>query len=83
MKKTALFFFILCAINNYSFAQDDLTTTLNLMPWPKEIKETSGKFIINSNLTVSVNGENNDRIRNNTITFSQICLMKNNFINFI
>lgn len=69
MKKTALFFFILCIINTYSFAQDDLTTTLNLMPWPKEIKANDHQLTIDKNLTVSIHGQGQDRIQLAAVNF--------------
>ena len=46
-----------------------LKNELALMPWPKEIKETSTTFKIDENLAVSINGEGNGRVRNASISF--------------
>ena len=51
-------------------SQDQSSNTYNLMPWPKEITKTSAKFLINSDLTISIHGEDTeDRVRNVAITF--------------
>ena len=49
--------------------QTNLNEQLNLMPWPKEIKENSSNFIIDSNLTISVNGEDEGRVYTAAVSF--------------
>lgn len=39
------------------------------MPWPKEISETSAKFIINNSITISINGEDKGRVYNVAVNF--------------
>ncbi|EDP72785.1 riboflavin synthase subunit alpha [Flavobacteriales bacterium ALC-1] len=41
----------------------------NLMPWPKEIEDNTAKFMIDSNVTISIMGENHPRVRNAAINF--------------
>ncbi len=41
----------------------------NLMPWPKEIKQTASKFLINSNLTISINRTDKSRVHNAAVSF--------------
>ena len=69
MKKIILLFLFtgLCGI--LSFAQSSLPSAFNLMPWPKEIKTNSAKFIINSDVTISINSENSERVRNAAVNF--------------
>jgi hexosaminidase len=50
-------------------AQGKLEETLNLMPWPKEINANTAKFLINSSVTISVNGKDQGRVRNAAINF--------------
>jgi hexosaminidase len=69
--KTRLFLLILF----YSFliqktwSQDEAYGNYNLMPWPNEIKSNSAKFRIDSNITISIKGENHPRVRNAAINF--------------
>ncbi|GAA4892195.1 hypothetical protein GCM10023311_15810 [Flaviramulus aquimarinus] len=39
------------------------------MPWPKEIKENPAKFIINSDVTISLSPNNRGRVRNAAVNF--------------
>ena len=36
----------------------------NLMPWPQKIKSNSAKFLIDSSVTISINSEDEGRVRN-------------------
>lgn len=69
MKKIILFLFILnCSIN--VIGQNELMKQYDLMPWPKEITENSAKFIINSDVTISINAnDEKHRVRNAAISF--------------
>ncbi len=44
-------------------AQLEITNKYNLMPWPKEIKENSGKFLINENFTVSISNNQSKKLQ--------------------
>ncbi|KAB1067574.1 family 20 glycosylhydrolase [Tamlana haliotis] len=44
------------------FAQEPLTAKYDLMPWPKEIKENKGKFVIDSSLTISITSIKSERV---------------------
>lgn len=47
----------------FSFTTNaQITSDLNLMPWPQEIEETGEKFIITEDFTISVNQDATDRI---------------------
>lgn len=50
-------------------SQNNLNEKYYLMPWPKEIKENNSKIIIDSNLTISINGEDQGRVHNAAISF--------------
>lgn len=66
-KIKALLFVLLFAsvsVNAQSIRQD-----LPLMPWPKEIKENSAKFIIDSDVTISIIGEDQGRVRSGAVNF--------------
>lgn len=39
------------------------------MPWPKDIKENPAKFIINSDVTISINSEYSERVSNAAANF--------------
>lgn len=52
-----------------SLSQNQLNEKYNLMPWPKEIKENSSKFIIDDDFTISVIGSDQERVYNNSIGF--------------
>jgi len=61
---------ILCFVySGHLVSQNMMDETYNLMPWPKDIKENPAKFIINSDVTVSINPDNNGRVRNAAINF--------------
>ncbi|WP_034042066.1 beta-N-acetylhexosaminidase [Wocania ichthyoenteri] len=68
MKTNNSILFILLFILLKGNAQD-LNSTLYLMPWPKEIKETSSKFNIDRNISISISGNNQDRVHNASINF--------------
>lgn len=52
-----------------TWSQDEAFGNYNLMPWPKEIKSSTAKFLIDSNVTISIKGENHPRVRNAAINF--------------
>ena len=54
--------FLFCFVIGNCFSQGLLSEKYNLMPWPKEINETPSDFIINRNLTISINGYDNGRV---------------------
>ena len=64
--KTLISVFVLTviAVNAQSVKND-----LSLMPWPKEIKLNSDIFLINEELTISINGEDHGRVNKGGISF--------------
>lgn len=52
-----------------AWAQDEPYGNYNLMPWPKEIKQTTSNFIINNDLTISINGPEKNRVDNAAVSF--------------
>ncbi len=44
---------------------------LSLMPWPSDIKMGQGKFIINKNLRIKVDGQPDARFQPNLVRFIQ------------
>lgn len=50
-------------------SQNDLAESYNLMPWPNEIVSHNTKHTINSDITISINGEDNGRVRSAAINF--------------
>ncbi|MEC3906681.1 family 20 glycosylhydrolase [Tamlana sp. 2201CG12-4] len=69
MKKIILLIVFTGMLSKWSYTQSSLSSKYDLMPWPKEIKENSAKFIINSDITISTNTENSKRVRNAAISF--------------
>jgi len=69
MKKLVLVFIICSIYSGHLVSQNMLAETYNLMPWPKAIEENPAKFIINSDVTISINPDNNGRVRNAGINF--------------
>ncbi|WP_136480335.1 beta-N-acetylhexosaminidase [Cognatitamlana onchidii] len=69
MKKNilAISFFTLCL--KLCIAQSILTESYNLMPWPQDISENTAKFIINSDVTISLSSDDSDRVRNAAVIF--------------
>jgi len=45
-------------------SQSKLNEKFNLMPWPKNIIQNQSKFLINSDLTVSIHGKDQGRVHN-------------------
>ncbi len=69
MKQTILFLLLFNCFTENIRSQNMLSETYNLMPWPQKIKENTAKFIINSNITISINKQNKGRVRNAAINF--------------
>uniref|UniRef100_UPI0025ED6775 beta-N-acetylhexosaminidase n=1 Tax=Winogradskyella sp. TaxID=1883156 RepID=UPI0025ED6775 len=71
MKKRLILLIVFCCfINQNTWSQDNVLREYNLMPWPKEIKSNSAKFLIDSNVTISIKGEEiQPRVRNAAINF--------------
>jgi len=67
MKKIVSLIFILCFFSCTS--QNKLGEAYNLMPWPNEIVSNNSKHIINSDITISINGEDNGRVRSAAVNF--------------
>ncbi len=69
MKKILLFLLLLNCSSN-SIGQNELMKQYNLMPWPKEISEKPAKFFINSDVTISINAQDDKhRVRNAAVMF--------------
>ncbi|WP_412987113.1 beta-N-acetylhexosaminidase [Pontimicrobium sp. IMCC45349] len=47
----------------------EMQNKLSLMPWPKNVSENTAKFYINSDVTISVFGEDQGRVRNAAVNF--------------
>lgn len=69
MKKIIFPLLLFICFNEIAISQSMLSESYNLMPWPKEIKENAAKFIINSDVTISIHNENKGRVRNAAIHF--------------
>jgi len=70
MKKRLILLILLYVfLTHNSWSQEASLGELNLMPWPKEIKTNTAKFLIDSHITVSIQGKNNSRVRNAAINF--------------
>lgn len=69
MKKILLFLLLFSCSNQIVLSQTGSSEAYNLMPWPKEIKENSAKFVINSDITISIHSEDKGRARNAAINF--------------
>ena len=69
MKKSILVLILFNALFLSSNSQTNLNETYNLMPWPNSIKENTAKFIVNSDVTISIHGEDQGRVRNAAVNF--------------
>tara|TARA_R110002049_G_scaffold90686_2_gene227091 strand:- start:6359 stop:8404 length:2046 start_codon:yes stop_codon:yes gene_type:complete len=69
MNKIILFILTFGFSCQYASSQSMLAETYNLMPWPKDIKENATQFIINSEVTISINSDNSGRVRNAAVNF--------------
>lgn len=69
MKKSSIIILLFILFGLGCFAQNNLNKHYNLMPWPNEIIENNAKFLINSDVTVSIIGEDQGRVRNATVNF--------------
>ncbi|WP_434037366.1 beta-N-acetylhexosaminidase [Formosa sp. 4Alg 33] len=63
MKKIILLIIIITFNSALSHAQDALASTYDLMPWPKNIQDTKQNLPITENLTISIDGPAQDRVR--------------------
>ncbi len=69
MKKVLVIILLCGFLIQNSRSQGKAVGTYNLMPWPKEIKKSTDKFLIDSNVTISILGKNDSRVRNAAINF--------------
>ncbi|WP_194767678.1 beta-N-acetylhexosaminidase [Tamlana sp. I1] len=69
MKKIILFILIINLTGPLAFAQKAIADKYDLMPWPKEIRENQSKFVIDSNLTISIHPENSERVHHGAVQF--------------
>lgn len=69
MKKFILLLLFIVLSGEYASSQSNLSESLNLMPWPKEVTNNTTKFIINSDVTISIPKENKGRVRNAAVNF--------------
>jgi hexosaminidase len=68
MKKHIIYLFCLIAFSSTS--QNILSEKYNLMPWPQNIEENNLRLVINSDVTISIIGnDNQERIRNAAVNF--------------
>jgi len=69
MKKYALLILLFSVFSQYSFCQNDMSKKYHLMPWPKSIEEHNSKLILNSDIAISIIGENQGRVHNAAVNF--------------
>lgn len=68
MKNTKALILVLFMALTIINAQE-MQNKLPLMPWPKNVSENTAKFYINSDVTISVFGEDQGRVRNAAVNF--------------
>jgi hexosaminidase len=64
-----IIFLAVFALTYTLHAQSELMEKYNLMPWPKKIETTTTNFLINSNVTISINGADEGRVCNVATNF--------------
>ena len=69
MNKIVVLLLFCCVLSQNLFSQNNLTEKYPLMPWPKEIKENTSKFIVNNDLSVSLHGNDQGRVHNAAVSF--------------
>ncbi|MBL4643223.1 MAG: family 20 glycosylhydrolase [Flavobacteriaceae bacterium] len=62
MIKRLLLLLLVGIFTQHSFSQHQLSKTLDLMPWPKEISENSEKFLITVDFTIQINYGNETKV---------------------
>ncbi len=69
MKKGLIFIVLFVVFVQESYSQNALNETHNLMPWPKHIEVDNSKYLIDSNLTISINENNPGRVSRAAVNF--------------
>ncbi|WP_299549293.1 family 20 glycosylhydrolase [Seonamhaeicola sp.] len=70
MKKILLFLLLFNCSSGDTNGQNALMEQYDLMPWPKDITENPAKFLINSDVTISINADDTSgRVRNAAVNF--------------
>jgi len=67
MKKATFLLFFLVYFGGIS--QNELLPQYNLMPWPKSIVKNDSKLLIDETFTISINGNDQGRVKNAAINF--------------
>jgi len=67
MRNLITIFLVLLVAKGMS--QSNLNEQLSLMPWPKEIKENGSKFVVDNELTISINSDDEGRVHNAAVSF--------------
>lgn len=63
LKKIITLIILVGIFSQHSFSQKKYHEKLNLMPWPKEIKENSEKFVITSTFSISINSNDKGKVQ--------------------
>ena len=69
MKKNIFLIILIGLLNQYTISQNKLSENYNLMPWPQEINDTSEKFLITTEFTVSIRSIDKGRVEHAATTF--------------
>lgn len=70
MKKITTLILVLVLSCHYGNTQDKLKESLFLMPWPKEIELTNKNFVINSNISIAIMGnDGQNRVHMAAVSF--------------
>jgi len=62
LKKLITLIILVGIFSHHTFSQKKYDEKLNLMPWPKEIKENSEKLLITPAFSISINSEDNQKV---------------------
>lgn len=68
MNRILLFLLVFSMACGHTTAQN-YPSELQLMPWPKDVTQKPGKFIIDSSITISINAKNKGRIHFAAVNF--------------
>jgi len=69
MLKRILLLILVGIFTQQSFSQHQVSKTLNLMPWPKEISDTSERFLITPDFTIQINFGDESKVRHAATKF--------------
>ncbi|RXJ50296.1 beta-N-acetylhexosaminidase [Gelidibacter gilvus] len=64
-----LILILICFSNHHASAQNVLSESLDLMPWPKNVEKKNAEFIIDNSLSISISPSGQGRVHHAAVNF--------------